>query len=253
MALIAIIMCTFTISCSKEETYSEKKLVKFGNESQTYTFSYDRNGKLTKASEVRKDSNGTYYYDYQYTWSDGSIKVDYKYKQSSEETYDSNYSYSLLLENGVIKKKSNVYNEYTTTISYNQSLKFSKSERVRTDGNILTYTAEWDGDKMVCMNKNWWNTRIDISTYYYEGESCSKGYSPLIPNDMLQDIIFIAHPEIGGMRTNQLPSTRFLHQGPPDSDKTKGETSTYSYEFDEDGYLTQIKIDDREIYTCTWE
>lgn len=247
MALIAILMGTIITSCSKDENHSEKKLVKFENETSTYTFSYDGKGKLSKVTEDSRDNNGTRLLTYQYSWSKDMIKIDYNYIEiHGDEVYDSDYSYSLLLENGLVTNKSNVYNEYNTPFSYDASNRFAKCDKTRTK-----FSATWDGDKITTMIKDW-GERIDTYTYDYDGSSCSKGHSPILASTMNLDIIFLAHPEIGGMRTTQLPSCLNLQQR-PNSNSGKSTTQTYTYEFDKDGYLTQIKIDDNDIITLTWE
>lgn len=247
MASVAAIMCTFTTSCSKEETYSEKKLVKFVNKTSTYTFNYDEKGKLSKATEESRDNNGTRSLTYQYSWGKDLITIDYNYIEiHGDEVYESDYTYSLVLKNGLVTNKSNVYNEYNTPFSYDSSNRFAKCEKTKT-----TFSATWNGDKITSMIKDW-GDRVDTYTYDYEGISCAKGHSPILAHTMNLDIIFLAHPEIGGMHTTQLPSWLDIQQRSGNSNGNNRK-STYSYEFDEEGYLTQIKIDDQDIYTFTWE
>ena len=61
------------------------------------------------------------------------------------------------------------------------------------------------------------------------------------------DALFIAHPEIAGMRTNQLPDTYTS-----DDDEI-----SLSYEYDKEGYISKIKLEnadgDTDTYTLTWK
>ncbi|MBR5454664.1 MAG: hypothetical protein IKV60_02595, partial [Rikenellaceae bacterium] len=82
----------------------------------------------------------------------------------------------------------------------------------------------------------------------YSGETCKKGYMPLIPYmvDFGCDALFMAHPEIVGMRTQQLPATY----------KTKNGTISFAYTYDKEGYVTKIALklgNETMSYTFTWE
>ena len=59
--------------------------------------------------------------------------------------------------------------------------------------------------------------------------------------------LFMAHPEIVGIRTNQLPNT----YSPDD------EEFSLTYEYDKEGYISKIKMKnedgDSETYTLTWK
>ena len=59
----------------------------------------------------------------------------------------------------------------------------------------------------------------------------------------------MAHPEIAGMRTNQLPNTY--------SYSRYDEEFSLTYEYDKEGYISKIKLKDNDgntdTYTLTWK
>ena len=86
-----------------------------------------------------------------------------------------------------------------------------------------------------------------ILTY---GTSCKKGYFPFVAT-MIEDgceILHMAHPEIAGMRTNQLP-TKITW-----IDNHGSGTGTPTYEFDKEGYISKIveKETDSDGSSDTW-
>ncbi len=254
VALFAALMCANFASCSKDDdgantdgggndeggnqevTVSEKKLVKMVSNEETYTFSYDNEGRLCSATEIDIYSNTTDKYEYQFIWGDDTIMV--------KEKYDNEWSsYTLTLKNGLVRSS-----EYgNATIYYNSSNRFIRSEEVTDEINI---DAIWDKDKFVSVERYFRNdsfTEYKASLTY--GETCKKGYFPLIPEmiDFDCNILFMAHPEIAGMRTNQLPNT----YSPDD------EEISLTYEYDKEGYISKIKYEYEDgnvvTYTLTWK
>ena len=120
MALIAIFMCVGFTSCNKDDDpfggndggndVNSRKLTKIVSEIETYTFSYDNEGRLTNASIIEDD--GEYRSDkkYEFIWGDDVIKV----KRDSE-------SYTLSLSDGLVQ------NGDGKTFSYNKSNRFVSS------------------------------------------------------------------------------------------------------------------------------
>lgn len=88
------------------------------------------------------------------------------------------------------------------------------------------------------------------NTFMYDGKTC-KGFLPpctaMFHMDTDGEFLFTAHPEIAGMLTNQLPSARICD----------GEKTTFTYEFDKDGYVSKIieEGEDNEVKTIhlTWQ
>lgn len=211
MAMVAIVMGVSLASCSKDENpenngdfSNEKKLVKMVNSSETFTFTYDSEGRLSKATLAEMWNGELMEGEWQLVWGDDAIKID---------------DCTLTIKNGLVQSSSK-----GETFAYNSSNRIIKYD---------SSTAIWDNDKLVSAG--------DFTLTY--GESCKKGYFPLIPfmiGDYYQGsaILYFAHPEIAGMRTKQLP--------------TGMNGRTLSYEFDKDGYITKIDLGGLG-YTLTWE
>ena len=251
-ALLAVLMCANFASCSKDDdgantdgggndeggnqevTVSEKKLVKMVSNEETYTFSYDNEGRLSSATDTDDDGDK---YSYKFIWGDDAVVVKYEYT-GEYNSYTSTETYTL--KNGLVQSYVDEYDD-KGTYSYNSSNRLIKAEF--TDHLGYTVNAVWDKDKLVSVNIN--DTYVAILTY---GETCKKGYFPLISNIIeLGDVLFMAHPEIAGMRTNQLPNT----YSPED------EEFSLTYEYDKEGYISKIKMKnedgDSETYTLTWK
>lgn len=85
-------------------------------------------------------------------------------------------------------------------------------------------------------------------------ERSKKGYFPLIPYlvsfKTYYQYLFLANPEIAGLRTSQLP-TKIVKDY--DNDNILW---AYTYEFDSEGYISTITEENPKIgvtkYTLTW-
>ena len=62
----------------------------------------------------------------------------------------------------------------------------------------------------------------------------------------------MAHPELAGMRTTQLPNTMTWAYTDSYSGNTSEEKSTLTYEFDKQGYITKL-VGNSEGYIYTYE
>ena len=252
-ALLAVLMCANFASCSKDDdaattdgggndeggnqevTVSEKKLVKMVSNEETYTFSYDDEGRLNSATY--NDSDGDIE-NSKFIWGDDAVVV--KYEDEDGDTHTETYT----LKNGLVQSWSaaDYHNGYHTegTYYYNSSNRLIKAAFTHHLG--YTVNAVWDKDKLVSVDTN--DTYEAILTY---GETCKKGYFPLISDVIgLGDVLFMAHPEMAGMRTNQLPNT----YSPDD------EEISMTYEYDKEGYISKIKMKDNDgtdTYTLTWK
>ena len=223
-------MCVTFISCNKEgdsngDFSNQKKIVKFvetwdEENPNIYSLHYDDDGRLIRVTSV--DENGDSIDEiWTFIWGDDVIieRID-------------EWQYSIILENGLIQ---------SSTFDSGQEYTYNKSNRVielkyNGHGSEIKRCV-WDGDKLVMVSSD------IIGTIYTYDETCRNGYSPLIGRFIDNDWLAIAHPELIGARTNQLPATY---------SRDDGLVSNYSYEFDSEGYVTKIIETDNGITYCTY-
>ena len=210
--MIAILMGASLASCTKEDTLenddfsNEKKLVRMATEGnngenlEVFTFKYDEKGRVIESTGLF--DYGAYSWTNQYSWGDNTITCD---------------GVEAPLKDGLIQTPMFAYNSSNRIIKYYDS------------------TIVWDGDKIISMS-----SYIGSNMTFTYGESCKKGYSPLLPYLMHEyQELFYAHPEMIGARTRQLP--------------IKIGNIPISYEFDTEGYITKIYINNSKPMTLTWE
>ena len=253
MALFAVLMCVNFASCSSSDddpteepeeggvVVSGKKLAKIVGTSEfetlTLTFNYDNKGRLIEAIETEKEDNEEDVVNYLFTWGDDAIKVSEKRSWSNNTR-----TYTLSLTNGLVRECSE-----GETYIYNQSKRL-----VKLSNKHWTTSAIWDGDKLVSISDS-----DGDATLTYE-KSCKKGYSPFTGIMTFREYncepLWMAHPEIAGLLTTQLPATLTWHG-------QWGDTTTFAYEFDKEGYISKIVGKETEsdgstetyTYTLTWQ
>ena len=246
MALFAILMCVNFASCSSSDDEPEvenesgvvtnaKRLaeMKMDEEGEdiTWTFSYDEKGKLTTIKGIEIDSE----FDHQgtftrnLTWGDGIIF----YKNGHDNI-------TFTLSNGLITSAESEDGDLTdATFTYNSSKQ------------LITFKDEQDYD--IYINNYTWEdgklTKItdedgDVIQLSYNNKTC-KGYFPVIAfgDDLVDDNeFFAAHPELIGMRTNQLPIKAYAKWGDEE------EITEFSYTFTNDGYVESCTVKVTEMY-----
>uniref|UniRef100_UPI004056D120 hypothetical protein n=1 Tax=Alistipes sp. TaxID=1872444 RepID=UPI004056D120 len=252
MAVMAMLVSANLASCSKEDGNSsgfvnddanEKKITKIVSESIVYgqtsqattTFKYDSNGRLVESIEEHKGSEEGRSVA-EYVWTNNSVI----YTEESESKWGSRtYHCKYKLSNGLVRSV-----DYGDGDSEN--LSYNEDGRYDNEG-----TWEWDGDKLMCVFG-------DYKKLYTYGEPCKSGYYYPIASIDASDL-FLAHPQLLGIRTKQLPvsckgSGYYAQDLSP-------YTSTYEYEFDAEGYIIKMiveeKFDNGTINTftdtITWE
>ena len=257
-ALLAVLLCANFASCSKDDspeedpnkgnsgggvvTVNEKKLVKMVSNEETYTFSYDNEGRLSSATDTYDDGDYGYKYSYKFIWGDDAVVVKYEHTGGYSSDYTGTYTYTL--KDGLVQSYVDDDND-KGTYSYNNSNRLIKAEFTSKDWTI---NAVWDKDKLVSVKTSDTYGPYTSSILTYGETSCKKGYFPLISNIIeLEEVLFMAHPEIVGIRTNQLPNT----YSPYD------EEISMTYEYDKEGYISKIKMKnedgDSDVYTLTWK
>lgn len=243
VALMAILIGISFASCGDVDNgdtnggggVGSKKLVKvYGTDGQVvenYTFSYDEKGRVIQATEeYRGEENDVT--TYQFTWSDSSVMA----------TRSDGRSATLTLNEGLVRSCD--FNDVMFT--YNQTPRLARIES-RYEIEEIT----WEGYKLMSVSSSEKGSDIqNLSTFSYNG-SCQKGYFPFM--SMLADLpwymLFMANPELAGIRTNQLPAKITKKSG--HSNWT--ETMTLTYELDKEGYISKIKLkEEGATYTLTW-
>lgn len=256
MALLAILISVNFEACSSEEleepeknedgvVVGDKKLVQVkeytdDNDSKTFDFSYDSKDRLISlirtysysSSDIRKQN---------YIWGNNTI---------FEQTEDDNTTFNL--ENNLVKTIQESDDDDIISFLYNSSNQLIAEYGTNNIIGNWKRNYIWDNNKLLSYD--------DYKKYTYSGKTC-KGYFPLIfPDDFSEGYdLFLAHPELNGMRTQQLPdkvTTNYDHVT---------YIENYSYTFYKEGYLETCTVDITEqyltgetfnskiIYTFKWE
>lgn len=249
VAVAALCMCMNFTACSSDDgsdggggSINEKKLTKIVLGEETYTtFSYDNQGRVIEVVDSKKYESSKEVHTYQYIWGDNAVVVNKQTQVVNPDGYTekSSSSYEYDIENGLVQ--SNNRNEDIETFYYNNSNRLSQiKSRWYTDDYL------WDGDKLVV---------IDNSIKLTYKKSCSKGYSPIFVEGCISsEPLLIAHPEIIGVRTKQLPATVTTTWNDGQGYGEQTVVVSYSYTFDNEGYISKIEINEEKItYTLTWE
>ena len=247
IALMAVLMCVNFTSCSEDDDPTEvkndngivisgKKLAIMAYENQDesviYKFTYDGEGKLATATKIVDDFHSKY--------DDRTDYYRFKWRSNNNvEIIGEDQEWDLNLTNGLIKYVENSYGDFYD-FNYDKSNRFINA----TYENRKEFKASWNGDKL--MSVEFVDEYIDEFTY---GKTCKNGYFPLFGEliDFDYSILFMAHPELVGMRSKQLPVsiTTTEHIGDVN-------TKNIEYEFDKEGYISKIQIGSTKC-TLTWE
>ena len=248
MALIAILMSVNFTACSSDDEpetnteSKEKKLVKIKQGSHVAYFSYDDNNRLKQMKRVLYDGTREEYTAY--SWGDTYIQGD---------------SYFFKLNNKLVTESDNGYG-ICTYYQYNASNQLTKTTDTWGDSNKEDFTYTWENGNVVEKVSEDRGNPILIE---YSNLTC-KGYFPLMAPTLYYTVtcsptyydedfgLFIAHPEMGGLRTKQLPN-KITQPG--------YYTWLLQYTFSNDGYIETCTIttqyyngDEYEnIVTFTWE
>lgn len=237
MAMMAILMGASLSSCSKDENpkVDEKKLARISYTDGDYTqFTYDDKGRVIVTEDISMSEGCTW--KETMVWEDDAVKITTIEK--GYEAYPNNYTLSLV--NGLVKERfssdSGLY-----TFDYNKSNRLIEWGKEGSKISII-----WDGDRMVSVKRESSNITI---TY---GRSCEKGYFPFFGDTVgTWFYIYNAHPELAGLRSTQIPEIITYTY-----DSGKSSVEIYSYEFDQDGYISKIIVSgetNTRTYTLTWE
>ena len=225
---------------------SGKQLVKVfgtsGGSTDTIAFTYDSEGRVVSVVETytSEEYEGVSSSEiYQFVWGDDAIRVT-----ESSDYSNSVDRYTYTLANGLIQSDSD-----GRQFAYNKSGRFLKG----TSSSGYITNVLWDGDKLVSVEED-----DSVGSLTYNGSACKAGYFPFAASviDFGCELLFMAHPELAGMRTTQLPNTLTWSHTDSYSGSTEEETTTITYEFDNQGYVTKTKMVGNNgdyTYELTWK
>ena len=272
MALLAVVMCVASCSSDDEEDNSIKnddgivtnqkklmeiKMVDDNGESIITEYSYGSNEKLLSATRTELYDGKENIRTYTITWGTNKI-IENKDGRAITYTFEDG-----LITHTSDNKGGDLGN---AALTYNSNKQLIKCQEIDIITNyIYTQSYIWQGEKLtklienVTANYNQYSEEY-IDEYTYSGKTC-KGYLPIMVwnVDDLRPLLE-AHPELVGMRCNQLPDQISYKN---DSYET---IEKYTYTFDKDGYIescteesTYKHLDINEtrtettVYTFTWE
>ena len=250
MAAIAILVGAGFASCSKDDNEMDdvansKKITQLKVAQMTYSFSYNTEGNLTKIIQIYDNpeyETECFTTEYNFLWDTDSIKVDIV----NTDHYDtSTVPITYYLSNGLIYYCQGIKRSENYTYNDQGYL----SHRLKVFGlNYTNTNISWDGNKVVSASDDNKNYTFD---YDKKVKTC-KGYIPSMFLDDIKnwsdhEILFVAHPELAGLRTNKLPKGYKSNYG----------NEVFSYEFDASGYISKIIVRDSNqstfSYNLTWE
>lgn len=241
MALFAFLMCVNFSACSDNndeipETNEEgvvtsvKKLVEIVDASSPYavSFVHDNKNRLTNII-IKKDGNT--HMSAEWIWGDDIIMR--KFTNAVGGTYSGG---TYKLKNGLVIDYDDDKNEYNSS---------NQLTSVNDGAKLFT----WENELLTKMEGNWGDTKI-----YYSSKSC-KGYFPLMAQIIFPSIgynisyfdeyygLYIAHPELTGIRTTQLPNKIV------ETYKNEEVESNLGYTFTNDGYIESCTIRQTTTYS----
>ncbi len=271
MAVAAVMLSVATTSCDDDDddnddnntqtevsddgiVVGEKKLIAVtkiiidgdgDNEYKTtYTITYDSKGRLSTILRKYPEDISTERYE----WGDGIIT---EYLTEAGKTHTHTYTLS---GNFVTKCESDDFVENYTYKS-NRVATWEYNEIGDYGTKFATYT--WDSDKPISMtmfeSSDYGNNSYTL-TYSYSEKTCN-GF---VPDDGVY--LETLHPELFGSRRNQLPDS-MVRECSYDDFESKT-TDTYTYTFDEDGYVKTMTVvrtesngsnGNSDTYYYTWE
>lgn len=262
MAMIAIMVCVNFTACSSDDEIikdddgvitSEKKLVEmketYDGHVDVMAFSYDSKGKLITVVEKDNDDNSSEITNI--TWGKNTV-VEFFNNDKDAITYSINDG---LVRTGLDDEGQNYSFAYNSS---KQLTTYLSNPNDKYESRTMTLT--WENGKITKMaDYDIHNEKVLEFTY---GNQTCKGYFPLMVLMVDDDFrLMLAHPELIGMRTTQLPSQSYskdVQKGEHYDDNFKEtykyeniseETIKYTYKLAGDGYVESVTMIETDVKT----
>lgn len=226
-----------------------------GRRTFTYLFNYDEEGRVDYAQKY----NENLAISLDVSYDDNEIQYNYRktYSYPTGTVYDYYGEASLRVSDGKLIFAVDDDNNETTNynMDYNTAGRIAEwSWSSYSWGESTSFT--WSGDKLVrSIRGDAAAGKSDELYFKYSGKTC-KAFNPMLMicyEDYLNNFLpLLAQPEWIGAKTTQLF----------DSYTEEDETCTLTYTMDADGYVKKCtavwkesdgSIDERDVYTFTWE
>lgn len=267
--LMAVLLCFAFTACDGDDEEdapndppqeTEKKLVKmtqfikghYADYYNTFYFEYDSQEKLSQ-----------YRYISTTQWGEKTDIKDFLHSENSIMSTNKNgdyIRYNLFNDKiNIIQREESIYSD-VYHLKYDASGYLSNITEGRSTDYITEFNFTWSGNKLI----KYQTESGREHKYTYNSKTC-KGFNPIFffHGMNIEDcLLLLAHPELAGFKSNQLPSYR--EWGWNDKNEIRG-TWAFNYELYPDGYLKKciVTLDgsdgiegdtwDYYEYTFTWE
>lgn len=255
MSVFALMSSTALFSCSSDD------------DNGNYDGPKDEYGVLTEGKKLRSINDDVVFYDennrvtefspYSFSWRNGKVIMK---KVSDYPTGTSKCTLSIA--NGLIREiaYNNSFETGTLTFTYNGNNRLVKSvykDNWCADEHVQEYV--WEGDRIKkityinCENEIGW-----AASFEYNNKICQGGYLPPTKECPLWDfstdgvvdnwgLIAYAHPELLGIKMNNLPSKVIVEDNYYENYKQKEFVYEYDYVLNEEGYVVECSETTRKI------
>lgn len=219
MALFAVLLCVNFAACSdsddpteekeEENTKKTKKIVEVNcDDYDIYRFTYDNKGRLSSCTSTHGRNKKII----EYSWSENSIQETRWWEGEENEKHTRNYT----LKNGLVTICGD-----DEQYSYNESKQLIYSNFADEDYELI-----WNDNKLV----EAYNRGRKNVFKYGDSDVCS-GYNINFLSNWFNRPIHMAHPELFGIKTTELPYKR----------EKDDNNYSYAYTLDEEGYIIKTK------------
>ena len=238
-ALFSFVACDDPTDSTENQSASGKRLATVIRSSDMIQFKYDKNGNVIQANEIGYSGHVESFY---YLW-DSNKSITFKFDEDDEDFYKYN------LTDGRI---TNVFYYFNADRQHDEYTYFNYNN----EGHIKDFGGSSEGE---IATFNWENSKLlstGSTSFIYSNQTCNGSFPLLYLFVELwdkEDYLFMAQPELSGIRTNHLPKMII---------KGNSYVYTFEYKFDQYNYITSCTMsilnkynDERneEIFEFVWE